>query len=121
MLLNIIFSYNRAMQLDYLLSTILKRIKINNYETVILYHTTGNHFLGYEKLIDKYKDYPNISFVERKEVWFDPAFFKTFNSRKNYDFFLEKNFRNKKGDNFKGLLQKLLRQSKHELVMFNTE
>jgi hypothetical protein len=40
MLLNIIFSYNRAMQVDYLLSTILKKIKIDDYETVILYHTT---------------------------------------------------------------------------------
>lgn len=121
MLLNIIFSYNRAMQVDYLLDTILKRIKIKEYETVILYHTTGNHHLGYKKLIEKYKHHSNIRFVERKEVWFDSSFFKTFTSKKNYNFFLEKNLKNKKSDNFKGLLQKLLKDSKHELIMFNTD
>ncbi|WP_160137034.1 hypothetical protein [Chryseobacterium sp. c4a] len=121
MLLNIIFSYNRAMQVDYLLSTILKKIKIDDYETVILYHTTGNHHLGYKKLIEKYKNYPNIRFEERKEIWFDTAFFKTLTNKKNFKFFLEKNLKNKQGDNFKGLLQDLLRKTKHELVMFNTD
>ncbi|REC51738.1 hypothetical protein DRF68_05495 [Candidatus Chryseobacterium massiliae] len=121
MLLNIIFSYNRAMQVDYLLFTILNRLKIPDYSTVILYHTTGDHHLGYKKLIEKYKTYPNISFVERKEVWFDISFLKTFNSKKNFNFFLEKNLKNKKGDNFKGLLQNLLKKTKHDFVMFNTD
>lgn len=121
MLLNIIFSYNRAMQVDYLLSTILKRIKIDDYETVVLYHTTGNHHLGYKKLIEKYKNYPNIRFEERKEIWFDPAFFRTLTNKKNIKFFLEKNLKSKQGDNFKGLLQGLLRKSRHELIMFNTD
>lgn len=121
MLLNIIFSYNRAMQVDYLLSTILKKIKIDDYETVILYHTTGHHHLGYKKLIEKYKNYPNIRFEERKEIWFDTAFLKTLTNKKNLKFFLEKNLKNKQGDNFKGLLQGMLRKTRHELVMFNTD
>ena len=71
MLLNIIFSYNRAMQVDYLLSTILKNLKIVEIDTVILYHTTGEHKIGYDRLIEKYRSFDNIKFIERKKAFVD--------------------------------------------------
>lgn len=121
MLINVIFSFNRALQLDYLIKSILDKFKIDDYEIVVLYHTTGQHKYGYDKLIEKYKDYKNISFVERKEVWFDISYLRTFYSKENFRFFLRRNFFKKNGDNFKALLQKILRNSRHDWVMFNTD
>lgn len=121
MLLNIVFSYNRAMQLDYLLNTILEHLKSIDFETVIFYHTTGKHKLGYEKLMLKYTTLPQIKFIERKKAIFDPTFLQTFRSKSNIKFFLDKSLKNKNSDLFKFQLENFLRKSKHELVMFNTD
>lgn len=121
MLLNIIFSYNRAMQLSYLIDTTLKRFKKFEFETVVLYHTTGDHHNGYKKLIEKYKDYDHIKFVKRIKSPFDPALFQTFNSKSNIKFFIEKNLKNKNSDLFKWQLERIICKSEHELVMFNTD
>lgn len=68
MILNVIFSYNRAVQLDYLIKSILERFKTDS-KIVILYHTTGAHKDGYELLKKKYED-KGVSFVERKTCFF---------------------------------------------------
>lgn len=119
MVLNIIFSFNRAIQLDYLLQSTLKNFKVDS-KIVILYHTTGDHKKGYDLLIKKYAD-QNISFVERKNVLFDLSYLKAINSKRDWKFFKEKNLFNKNGDNFKGLLQKIIRNSNCEFLMFNTD
>jgi len=119
MILNIIFSFNRAIQLDYLLQSSLKHFKTPT-KIVILYHTTGLHKEGYDLLKEKYAD-KNIVFYERKNVLFDISFLKTVRTRTSLRFFLNKNLLNKKGDNFKGLLQKIMRKSNCEFVMFNTD
>lgn len=121
MLLNIIFSYNRAMQVDYLLSTILKNLKIVEIDTVILYHTTGEHKIGYDRLIEKYRSFDNIKFIERKKAFVDISFFNTFYTKENIKFFLEKNLKNKNSDLFKSQLENLLRHTSCEFVMFNTD
>ncbi|HAO06589.1 hypothetical protein [Chryseobacterium mucoviscidosis] len=119
MILNVIFSYNRAVQLDYLIKSILERFKTDS-KIVILYHTTGAHKDGYELLKKKYED-KGVSFVERKPVFFDASYIKALNSKKDWKFFKEKNLFSKKSDNFKGLLQKIIRESNCEFVMFNTD
>lgn len=119
MVLNIIFSYNRAIQLDYLLQSTLKHFKADS-KIVILYHTSGTHQEGYNLLKKKYAN-QNISFVERKNVVFDVAYIKALNSKKDWEFFKKKNLFNKNGDNFKGLLQKIIRNSNCEFLMFNTD
>lgn len=121
MLLNIIFSYNRAMQLDYLLQTTLKRFKNFEFDTVVLFHTTGDHAAGYKKLIEKYKKHPQIKFVERKKSPFDPSLLRTLTDRANIRFFIDRNLRNKDSDLFKWQLENIIRKSKHELLMFNTD
>lgn len=120
MVLNIIFSYNRAIQLDYLLQSVLQHFKTDS-KIVILYHTSGNHKKGYDLLKEKYAGQQNISFVERKNVLFDVSYIKAIHSEKDWKFFKEKNLFNKNGDNFKGLLQNIIRKSDCEFVMFNTD
>lgn len=120
MLLNIIFSYNRAMQLDYLLQSTLRHFKINDFEIAIIYHTTGEHKKGYQLLQENYKDYKFIKFYERKEG-FDLGILPAINCRKHLRFFNKYHFKNKKRDNFKGLLERIMRDTSHEFVMFNTD
>lgn len=67
MLQIIIFSYNRALQLDTLLSSIYDNWETPNYQINVLYNTSNNDFEeGYNILKEKYKD--NIIFYkETKE------------------------------------------------------
>ena len=112
MVLNIIFSFNRAMQLDYFLNSGLERIKFST-ETVVLYHTTGEHEKGYKKLIEKYSKHDHIRFVER-----------TPNKLSTYlKFRLNKEQKKQylKGDNFKPLMEQIMRDSTSDFVMFNTD
>lgn len=120
MVLNIIFSYNRAMQLDYLIKSVIARFKID-YKLIVIYHTSGEHKKGYDLLKEKYAAFNNISFSERKKVLFDPAYINTFRSKEYRDFFLERNFMKKNSDNFKGLVQKEIKKSNCEFAMFNTD
>lgn len=120
MLLNVIFSYNRAMQLDYLLQSILEKYKVEQYDVAIIYHTTGEHAKGYQLLIENFKDYPFIKFYERKEG-FDFGIIPAINCRTHLRFFNDYHFKNKKRDNFKGLLENILTTTPHEFVMFNTD
>lgn len=120
MFLNIIFSYNRAMQLDYLLKSILDRFKIDNYSIAIIYHTTNDHHKGYEFLKKKYKDYQFIKFHERKEG-FDLGILPALNCRTHLKFFNQYHFKNKLRDNFKGLLEGILKNTSSEFVMFDTD
>ena len=119
MILNIIFSFNRALQLDYLLQSTIKNFKSES-KIVILFHTTDSHKDGYDLLKKKYESH-NVSFYERKNVLFDFSFIKSIRSRRDLEFFKKKNLFNEKGDNFKGLLQKIIRKSNCEFLMFNTD
>ncbi|MDO3423860.1 hypothetical protein QWT87_03090 [Chryseobacterium sp. APV1] len=119
MILNVIFSYNRAVQLDYLIQSVLECFKEDS-KVVILYHTTGTHKKGYDLLKEKYES-RGISFMERKNVLFDSSYFKAVRSKNDWNFFKERNLFNKNGDNFKGLLQKIICESGCEFVMFNTD
>lgn len=122
-MLSIIFSYNRAIQLDFLLKSIIKKFKLPDYKIVILYHTTGAHKEGYEKLKNKYKGFTNISFLERKKRIFTiGSYLKTLTSKKNVKTFLLHSYlHNENSDNFKGLLERLLKNTDSEFVMFNTD
>jgi hypothetical protein len=123
MLLIVIFSYNRAMQLDFLLKSIIGRVKFPDYKISVIYHTSGAHRDGYLKIKNKYKHLTNISFLERKNQIFNiKSYFKTFYSLKNLKLFLRHSYLlNKSSDNFKSLLENLLKNTDCEFVMFNTD
>lgn len=108
------------MQLDYLLQSVIAHFKTEN-KIVIIYHSTGEHKKGYEFLKEKYASYKSISFAERKKVFFDISYLHTFGKRKNISFFREKNFFKKNADDFKNLVQKTIKHSNCEFVMFNTD
>jgi hypothetical protein len=122
-MLLIIFSYNRAIQLDFLLKSIIKRFKLPDYKIVIIYHTTGAHKEGYQKLKNKYNSFPNMSFLERKKRILNVGnYLKTFTSKRNLKTFLLHSYlHNENSDNFKGLLECLLKNTDSEFVMFNTD
>lgn len=112
MLLNIIFSFNRAMQLDYLLKSTIERFK-SDYKIIVIYHTTGNHTKGYKKLIDTYSKYNHISFVERTPNQLSLKQKLTLNKIDKEKYL--------KTDNFKPLLENILLESNCKFVMFNTD
>ena len=122
-MVSIIFSYNRALQLDFLLKSIIKKFKLPDYKVVIIYHTTGTHKDGYEKLKDKYKGFTNIGFLERKKrILTIGSYLKSLTSKKNVKVFLLHSYlHNENSDNFKGLLESLLKNTDSEFVMFNTD
>ncbi|KMQ66265.1 hypothetical protein ACM46_01560 [Chryseobacterium angstadtii] len=120
MILNVIFSFNRALQLDYLLQSFIQRFKADA-KVVILYHTTGAHQQGYDLLKKKYSQHSNISFVERKHVFFDTSYIHALHTKRDWEFFKEKNLFKKNGDNFKGALQRIIKTSGCEFVMFCTD
>lgn len=112
MVLNIIFSFNRAMQLDYFLNSGLERIKFST-ETVVLYHTTGEHEKGYKKLIEKYSKHDHIRFIERTPNKLSTYLKFRLNKEQKQQYL--------KGDNFKILLEQIIQESAHDFVMFNTD
>lgn len=121
MILDVIFSFNRAMQLDHLLKSILKHYKFD-YKILILYHTTGKHNEGYELLKEKYSQYNNFIFEERKPVFFDISFLRSIKNIKDLKFFIKSSrIFNTKSDNFKSLLERILNKCECEFVMFNTD
>lgn len=120
MVLNIIFSFNRAMQLDYLLQSVISRFKID-YKVVIIYHTSGEHAEGYDLLKTKYAKFKNIEFAERKKNLFDFSFLPIIHIKQNLDFFIKKNFLKSNSDNFKSLVQEIIAKSGCKYVMFNTD
>ena len=121
-ILIIVFSYNRAMQLDCLLSSTLKHLKHSNYKIVVIYHTTGEHNLGYRKLIQNYKIFKCIEFIERENKYSFisqtiPLLFKN----RNLWRFIKHQYLRKKLDNFKALLENTINDTKSEFTMFLTD
>lgn len=86
MLLNvIIFSKDRAMQLDLLLETMISKFKIDNYKVNILYTASNDEFQkGFDVLISKYK---NVNF--KKEQSFKNDVLSLFNDSKYTVFFVD--------------------------------
>lgn len=111
------------MQLDYLLKSIFTRFKSPGYKIAIIYHAMGDHVSGYEKLKEKYKSRTDILFLERTFKRFGlKSYYRTFHDKKNIKRFIKYNlFRFKDIDNFKGLLETLLKSTACEYAMFNTD
>lgn len=59
----IAFSFNRSLQLDTLLSSVLNHWKSPAFTLDVVYNTSSNeHQKGYDKLIEKMKMQPQIAF-----------------------------------------------------------
>lgn len=121
-LLNIVFSYNRAIQLDCFINSFIEHIKYTNYKIAVVYHTSGAHNKGYQVLINKYKNNQNIEFYERSEInnFFLRIFPLLFFPRNLYRFLKHKYLR-KNIDNFKYLVEDIIKNSACKLTMFSTD
>jgi hypothetical protein len=123
MILIVVFSYNRAMQLDFLLKSIFSKFKSPEFKIAVIYHTSGDHYKGYAKLKIKYQLFENITFLERKKHLMGvksylPSLYKIKNFKR---FISQSRVFNKRSDNFKYLLERLLKYTDCEFTMFNTD
>lgn len=118
-MLIVIFSFNRAMQLDYLIKSIFAKVKIENFEIAVIFHYTGEHSKGYQKLQEKYANSEKVTFYERKPNFFNTKFLYNFD---NFKLLLKNVFLYKqKIDNFKYLLESILKTTNCDYIMFNTD
>lgn len=110
------------MQLDCFLESFLRHIKYPDYKVAVVYHTIGNHDKGYKLLIEKYKNNSHIVFYERSDV--NNYFFKIlpllFYPRNLYRYIKYKYLR-KNVDNFKFLVEEIIKNSGCEILMFSTD
>lgn len=121
MLLNVIFSFNRALQLEYLLNSMLKQFRIENYKVAIVYHCTGEHVEGYQLLQKKFGQYEFISFHERTDGYALLSYLPLYSGEENKNFIKKYHFKNPKRDNFKALVERVLKDTDCEFTMFNTD
>lgn len=114
----IIFSFNRAMQLETLLSSIRRYWKKPVYNIVVIYNTSNNEFQrGYDILIH---DYPGYVFIKEKFfncLWHFQDYFSVYNLKKMLRY---KNQRKQK-TNFRDLLNAFLHKTGSTYTMFLTD
>lgn len=114
----IIFSFNRALQLDALLTSIKKFWNNTGYKLTVLYNTTNSDFQkGYELLQSKYSDCHFIKETNYKTGYPISNYFSWFNLKKIIKY---KHCRYTKS-NFRDLLIKIISESSCEQVMFLTD
>lgn len=121
-ILNIIFSYNRAMQLDCLIGSIISTVKNKNYELAIIFHTSDEHCISYKKLISKFEKYNFIKFYEREmnKAYFIKILPLLLNPT-NLKRFVKYPYLRKNVDNFKFLLEDIIKNAKSKFIMFSTD
>lgn len=119
MLQIVIFSYNRAMQLDALLESVKKYLLWQDYEIDVLYNTSDNKYqLGYDILIEKYK---NISFYKERPLLYTTYSFAELTNLFNIKLLCLCPHLRRKKTNFRHLLLRVLRKSSTPFTMFMTD
>lgn len=119
MLRIVIFSYDRAMQLDALLSSLFGRFNTNTFDIVILYNTSGDFYEeGYNLLRNRYASCKISFFKEgRRNYTYIHMLLRPGNA---YHFFKYKYLRDHKTD-FKELLEHLIHDHNVNFIMFLTD
>ncbi len=117
----VVFSYNRAMQLDYLIRTIHRFVTIPHYEIVVVYHCQPNHDLSYSRVMERYAG--RVSFLRRsrrKRFLTDilPAFFRFYG---NAYWYWKYPYLRRDLDDFKLLFEGLLDRTTAQFILFFTD
>ena len=122
-LLIIIFSYNRAMQLDCLLRSLSRHLKVEKYKVKVIYHLSGEHVEGYNLLRERYKLDERVEFIERgsKTSFLRDKVLMFVKRKKNLERYLKHSYLRRANDNFKRLLESELSASGFEYTMFLTD
>ncbi len=120
-LIVVLFSYNRAMQLDYTLRMLFTNLCGDRLETAVVFHTSGNHTKGYEVLRKEFEP-RGVRFLERgpSNSFFIDVLPRLFNIRNLYRY-LKYPYLRRNRDNFKALCEYALVSSSCEFASFLTD
>lgn len=121
MLQIIIFSFNRALQLDTLIASIIEKWQMPQYKIDIIYNTSDNVFQqGYDVLIKKYKTMSNIVF--NKETGTKDVYtLKELLNVRNFIAYHKNKRKFTAKSNFRSLCIELLKKDSNDFVMFLTD
>lgn len=119
-LLVIAFSFNRAMQLDCLLRSLLARLRVPDCEVIVVYHTTGAHGRAYEELEEAYRG--RARFAARGTAGpFVADVLPLLARPRNLYRYAKCGYLRRGRDDFKRLTEGLIRRSACRFVMFATD
>lgn len=114
----IIFSFNRALQLDALLDSIQKNWVNTEYRLTVLYNTSSSNFQkGYQILQQNYPQYTFIKETSGRKVYPIKNYFSLFNLKKIIKY---EHCRYEKS-NFRDLLIEIVTKSSCKQIMFLTD
>lgn len=121
MLQIIIFSFNRALQLDTLVDTLMKNWKEPIFNVDILYNSSNEKFQqGYNQLINKYSNYNIIKFHKESHIPDRWNLYELSNIRNLVRIFKYGN-KIKPKSNFRSLCVKIMEQNTAKHIMFMTD
>lgn len=120
-LLVIVFSYNRAMQLDFTLRSMLQHFACSSYRVFVLYHCSSSHLVSYDILREQYKHEARVVFCNREQGKFVVDVLPyLFRPRNLYRYFKHSHLR-KIGCEFKTMLENTMFNTQCEFIMFSTD
>jgi hypothetical protein len=123
-LLIIVFSYNRAMQLEAMLRSVRKHFSLESgrYRIKVIYHTSGHHAESYSRLRGKWTEEQGVTFSERGKGkgFLNDVLPLLFHGR-NAFWFAKYPFLRKSRDDFKTLLESEIEESSAGHLMFMTD
>lgn len=117
----IVFSFNRALQLDTLLCTMLEHWKSPAFNLDVVYNTTTPDYQrGYDILINKLSSYENIKFHKESRPA-DQVLASDLLHPHNLKRWLQHEYLRHPRTNFRSLVINLMEHSSSDLVMFMTD
>jgi len=116
----IVFSFNRAMQCESVLRSILERVKTDKLTVSVVWRATGEHLDGYALLRRQYEP-KGVRFYEQsgRAGFFRHVLPRLWMPRNLYHWLKYDYVR--KADNFKPLLEKVIAETPADFVSFNTD
>lgn len=116
----IVFSFNRAMQCESVLRSILHHVKTPRLTVSVVWRATGPHIEGYSRLKEMYVG-RGVSFHEQfGKLSFRKHVFPRLWMPRNLYHWLKFDYI-RRADNFKPLLEKLIADTPADFVSFNTD
>lgn len=114
----VIFSFNRALQVEALLASIKRHWKQPQYKLTVLYNTTGGDFQrGYDILQQEYPEYEFVKETRQKKRYHLIDYFTFYNLKK----LLKYPHQRRQKSNFRDLLNHILATSPCEYTMYLTD
>ena len=116
----ILFSYNRAIQLDLTLRSLFDKM-VNPLTCTVIYHYTEGHRSSYETLMDEWSQ-RGVCFKQRDDRYRGLGYVWPYLLRfDNLYWYLRYPFMRKRMDNFKELVEEVIADLGLEFVFFSTD